>query len=79
MLVSEKTGIGFAWEDGKIQNIPTYHNCENFVAWEDENVRFGIVVQISQHVLVVAVYGAAMNLDMGLPLTLALYLKVFRQ
>lgn len=40
--------------DRKIQNIPIYHNSENFVAWEDDKLRFG-VVQINQYVLIVAV------------------------
>lgn len=49
------------------------------VAWENEILRFGVVVKISQHVSVVADYGAPMNLDTGLPFILILYLGGFRQ
>lgn len=73
----KKIDIRFACLDGKIKSISTSHNCEKFVSWEDEILRFGVVVKVSQHVLVVGnLWG---NLDMGLPLTLALYLGVFRQ
>ena len=49
------------------------------MAWENEILRFGVVVKISQHVSVVADYGATMNLDTGLPFILILYLRGFRQ
>lgn len=54
-------------------------NCENFVVWKDDILWNYVVVKMSQHVLVVTIYGTTVSLGSGLSPCLVLYLGVFRQ
>lgn len=66
---------------GKIKKISTFLivNCENSAAQDYEILRAAVVACGEPAFFGCCIYGANMNLGMGLPLSSALYLGIFRQ